>query len=101
MQQVQIYLYFSKPKNQRVKRALEKRDPKLVENDKTTMVIKGGHTSDTVSEALKDLVWLVIFPFKKSSLSPQYLPEHFVTMNWILNMIQTLNKSVVLSVLCY
>jgi len=44
-----------KPKNQRAKRALEKREPKIFENDKTTMFIKGGQTSDLVSQVLKEL----------------------------------------------
>lgn len=47
-----------KPKTKRAKRALEKREPKLVENDKTTMFIKGGQVSETVSQALKDLYLL-------------------------------------------
>lgn len=47
-----------KPKTQRSKRALEKREPKLIENDKSAMFIKGGHTSEVVSQALKDLYLL-------------------------------------------
>ena len=47
-----------KPKNQRVKRALEKRAPKLIENTKTALFIRGGHTSETVSHVLKDFVSL-------------------------------------------
>ena len=46
----------SKPKNQRVKRALEARAPKLLENTKTALFIRGGHTSETVTQALKDIV---------------------------------------------
>ncbi|CAH1800324.1 unnamed protein product [Owenia fusiformis] len=44
-----------KPKNQRVKRVLEKRQPQVHENTKQAMFIRGGHTSETVTEALKDL----------------------------------------------
>jgi len=44
-----------KPKNQRVKRVLEAREPKIHENDKTTIFIKGGRTSDVVTQALKEL----------------------------------------------
>lgn len=44
-----------KPKTQRVKRALEKREPKLTENDKSAMFIHGGKTSEVVSSALKEL----------------------------------------------
>jgi len=47
-----------KPKNQRVKRALEKREAKIFENDKTTMFIKGGQTSGVISEALKEFALL-------------------------------------------
>ena len=50
---------FSKPKNQRVKRALQKREPKIVENDKHALFLKGGRTSETIAEALKDLVCIV------------------------------------------
>ena len=49
----------SKPKNQRVKRALEARAPKLVENTKSALFIRGGHTSMTVTQALKDMVGFV------------------------------------------
>ncbi|XP_074655618.1 ribosome production factor 2 homolog [Tubulanus polymorphus] len=44
-----------KPSNQRVKRALEKRAPKIIENTKQAMFIKGGHTSEIVTLALKEL----------------------------------------------
>jgi len=47
-----------KPKNQRVKRVLEKREPKIFENDKTAMFIKGGQTSEVVSQTLKELAIL-------------------------------------------
>lgn len=46
----------SKPKNQRVKRALEHREPKLIENVKTAMFIRGGNTSEVVTQTLKELV---------------------------------------------
>nr|CAX70008.1 Brix domain-containing protein 1 [Schistosoma japonicum] len=44
-----------KPKTHKGKRVLERRAPKLVENDKCTLVIKGGHTSGTVTAFLNDL----------------------------------------------
>ncbi|CAI8048707.1 Ribosome production factor 2 homolog, partial [Geodia barretti] len=44
-----------KPKTQRAKRALETKAPKLVENTKSALFIRGGHTSETVTQALKDL----------------------------------------------
>jgi len=47
---------FRKPKNQRVKRALEKREPKIFENDKTAIFVRGGHTSEVVTQFLSELV---------------------------------------------
>ncbi|XP_071504090.1 ribosome production factor 2 homolog [Diadema antillarum] len=44
-----------KPKNQRVKRALEKREPKLIENNKTSLFIRGGHTSERITAVLTEL----------------------------------------------
>ncbi|XP_061176651.1 ribosome production factor 2 homolog [Saccostrea echinata] len=44
-----------KPKTQQGKRFLEKREPKLIENDKKAMFIKGGNTSDVISQVLKEL----------------------------------------------
>ena len=49
-------MFRRKAKNQRVKRALTKREPKLIENDKQTMIIKGGNTSEIVTSCLKDIV---------------------------------------------
>ena len=47
---------FRKPKNQRSKRALDRKESKVHENDKVAMFIKGGAVSETVSQALKELV---------------------------------------------
>ncbi|XP_066466823.1 ribosome production factor 2 homolog [Tiliqua scincoides] len=44
-----------KPKTKRAKRFLEKREPKLTENTKNAMIIKGGNASSTVTAALKDI----------------------------------------------
>ncbi|KAF7253400.1 hypothetical protein EYD10_00652 [Varanus komodoensis] len=44
-----------KPKTKRAKRFLEKREPKLTENTKTAMLIKGGNANSTVTEVLKDI----------------------------------------------
>ena len=65
----------SKPKNQRVKRALEERAPKLVENEKLAMFIRGGKTSETVTQTLKDLVSLIcndMIVYSLSSPHTQY-----------------------------
>ena len=45
-----------RPKTHRGKRAVEQRAPKDVENTKTAVFIRGGRTSETVTQALKDLV---------------------------------------------
>ncbi|CAD5117280.1 DgyrCDS6068 [Dimorphilus gyrociliatus] len=44
-----------KPKTQRSKRALENRAPKIHENDKNAMIIKGGQTSQVIIDVLKDI----------------------------------------------
>ncbi|XP_051951456.1 ribosome production factor 2 homolog [Xyrauchen texanus] len=44
-----------KPKTKRSKRFLENRAPKLKENIKNAMIMKGGNTSQTVTQALKDI----------------------------------------------
>ncbi|KAM3853653.1 ribosome production factor 2 homolog isoform 1-T1 [Vipera latastei] len=44
-----------KPKTKRAKRFLEKREPKLTENTKNAMLIKGGNASLTVAEVLKNI----------------------------------------------
>ncbi|CAB3996792.1 ribosome production factor 2 homolog [Paramuricea clavata] len=45
-------------KTHKGRRFLEAREPKLVENTKTTMFIRGGRTSEKVTQALKDLCML-------------------------------------------
>ena len=45
-----------KAKNQKAKRFLANREPKIHENDKNAMFIKGGNTNDVVTQTLKDLV---------------------------------------------
>ncbi|WWC63830.1 uncharacterized protein I303_106435 [Kwoniella dejecticola CBS 10117] len=44
-----------KPKNARVKRALERREPQIVENEKTVIFVRGQSTSDIVRNVMKDL----------------------------------------------
>jgi len=46
----------SKPKSQRAKRELEKREAKIVENPKHALFLRGLHTSDVSAGVLKDLV---------------------------------------------
>ncbi|KAF3938476.1 hypothetical protein ABW19_dt0204348 [Dactylella cylindrospora] len=48
-------LHAVKPKNARSKRALEAREPKLVENEKTTLFLRGTTASGIVQDALGDL----------------------------------------------
>ncbi|KAL3881946.1 hypothetical protein ACJMK2_028329 [Sinanodonta woodiana] len=44
-----------KPKTQRGKRFLQNREPKIHENTKTATFIKGGNTSETITQILKEL----------------------------------------------
>lgn len=52
------------PKNRRSKRAAEKRAPKLEENPKSTLLIRGLSTSGVITELLRDL-YIVKKPFAK------------------------------------
>ncbi|CAL1585258.1 unnamed protein product [Knipowitschia caucasica] len=45
----------TKPKTKRSKRFLESRAPRLSEDLKNAMIMKGGNTSETVTQALKDM----------------------------------------------
>jgi len=44
-----------KPRNQKSKRALEDREAKLIENNKSSLVIRGSNCSQTVMQCLKEL----------------------------------------------
>ncbi|KAL7421023.1 rRNA-binding ribosome biosynthesis protein rpf2 [Cryptotrichosporon argae] len=44
-----------KPKNARVKRALDERAPKVVEDEKTAIFVRGNNTSERVRVAMKEL----------------------------------------------
>ncbi|XP_034756918.1 ribosome production factor 2 homolog [Etheostoma cragini] len=44
-----------KPKTKRSKRFLDNRAPKLVEDVKSAMIMKGGNTNQTIAQALKDI----------------------------------------------
>lgn len=46
----------SKPKTHKGRKVLEARAPKIIENDKRTLVLKGVHTSEAVNNFLNDLV---------------------------------------------
>ncbi|XP_048577610.1 ribosome production factor 2 homolog isoform X2 [Nematostella vectensis] len=50
-----MQLIESKPKTQKGKRVIENRSAKVVENTKTAMFIRGGRTSELVTQVLKDL----------------------------------------------
>lgn len=50
------FMFYRKPKTKRSKRFIQSREPKLTENVKNAMIIKGGNTSETVTNALKDIV---------------------------------------------
>ncbi|XP_073076878.1 ribosome production factor 2 homolog isoform X1 [Manis javanica] len=57
-----------KPKTKRAKRFLEKREPKLSENIKNAMLIKGGNANSTVTQVLRD----VCFVLKTINYALQY-----------------------------
>jgi hypothetical protein len=44
------------PKSKRTRRLMKKRDPKIIEGPKNTLIIRGQKTSDIINETLKDLV---------------------------------------------
>ena len=44
-----------KPRNQKSKRALEDREAKLIENNKSTLIVRGTNCSATVLQCLKEL----------------------------------------------
>lgn len=48
----------SKPKTKRGKRFLENRESKVIENNKLSMFIKGGRTSETITKSLKQFYML-------------------------------------------
>ncbi|ESO82697.1 hypothetical protein LOTGIDRAFT_229754 [Lottia gigantea] len=48
----------SKPKTHKGRKFLENREPKIEENDKSAMFIKGGNTSQTVTQVLKEMYML-------------------------------------------
>ena len=52
---------YRRPKSQRSKRFLEGRAPKIAENVKNAMIMKGGNTSETITNALKDLVRITLY----------------------------------------
>ncbi|KAI9024050.1 ribosome production factor 2 [Hyaloraphidium curvatum] len=75
----------AKPKNARSKRALEKREPKLVENAKNALFVRGTTTNGVVNEALRDLCSLkkphgLLFS-KRNDVHPfdDVTPLHFLS----------------------
>lgn len=61
-----------KPKSQRHRRVLEQRAPKIFENDKTALFIRGGNTSNIVTTALQELHMMkkpASILFKKRNIS--------------------------------
>lgn len=63
------------PRNHRVRRELEKRAPKLVENGKKTLILHGTKTSAVLNEVLKEIYHLkkgkaVKFSRKNENIKP-------------------------------
>jgi hypothetical protein len=44
------------PKSKRTRRLMKKKEPKLIEGPKNTLIIRGQKTSNIINETLKDLV---------------------------------------------
>lgn len=54
----------SKPKNARSKRALDARQPKEIEDARTTVFVKGTHTGEVLNSVMRELVSvIIIYPF--------------------------------------
>jgi hypothetical protein len=51
----------TKGKNKRVERVLKKKEPKVVENVKNAMFLKGPSSSELITQVLKNLVGFVFF----------------------------------------
>jgi hypothetical protein len=49
-----------KPKNARSKRALDARQPKEVEDARTTIFVKGTHTGEVLNSVMRELVSVII-----------------------------------------
>lgn len=70
-----IYFFFArKPKTKRSKRFLESRAPKLVEEVKTAMIMKGGNTSQLITNVLKDIVSKLIHYLRNARKNPVLRP---------------------------
>lgn len=66
-----------KPKTKRSKRFLESRAPKLVEDVKMAMIMKGGNTSQTITQALKDIVSDLVVPSVKRLSRHNYFMQMY------------------------
>ncbi|KFM81104.1 Ribosome production factor 2-like protein, partial [Stegodyphus mimosarum] len=67
-----------KPKTKAGKRALEKREPKLIENDKKTIFVRGTNANSIVLQAMKDFAALkkphCVFYNRKNDMKPMEDP---------------------------
>lgn len=70
---VHHFLVLRRAKTHKGRRLLDAKEPKLVENSKTTMFIRGGRTSETVTQALKDLVSILAFLFQSFKEQRMYI----------------------------
>lgn len=82
-------LLYRKPTTHRGKKALLKREPKLVENAKDTLCLRGKNTSQIVTDIMKDLVnIIVIFIFINVYV---IIPKKWIKfLNHNINMYRTL-----------
>lgn len=56
MTSADIRKHFAQPKTKRAKRALKEAAPKVIENVKRQLLMRGSKTSPLVNEVLQDLV---------------------------------------------
>ena len=75
-------MYYRKPRTRRAKRALEKREPKVFENVKKAMFVRGPNTSPAVRDILKELVGnpnLFLFSHSLEHLTLSLMQMHLNT----------------------
>lgn len=63
-----LSLLHRRPKTKRGKRAVDQRAPKDVENNKTTLFLRGGKTSELVTNTMKDLVSALVYHLSENTM---------------------------------
>lgn len=65
---VLLSLPHRRPKTKRGKRAVVQRAPKDIENNKTTLFLRGGKTSQLVTNTMKDLVSAIVYHISENTM---------------------------------